>query len=68
MEAHAQRENILYTRVAMLRSDVVYMTPIDIWETQHMGVPDTENNLAIIPGVFPRNPLVSVPPQSTHFD
>eukprot|EP00977_Amphora_coffeiformis_P021406 scaffold9279_cov159-Amphora_coffeaeformis.AAC.6 len=56
MEAHAQQENIKYTRVAMLRSDVVYMTPIDIWETEKMGVHDTGNNLAIIPG-FGRYPV-----------
>ena len=54
MEAHAQTENIKYTRVAMLRSDVVYMTPIDIWETEKMGVRDTENNVAIIPGTYER--------------
>lgn len=52
MEAHVQREGIQYTRVAMLRSDVVYMTPIDIWETERMGVRDRTNNVAVIPGTF----------------
>lgn len=50
MEAHAERENVRYKRVAMLRSDVVYMTPIDIWETEKMGVRDRANNVAVIPG------------------
>ena len=52
MESHARQENIQYTRVAMLRSDVVYMTPIDIWETEKMGVRDRANNVAVIPGTF----------------
>eukprot|EP00980_Cylindrotheca_fusiformis_P020461 scaffold7514_cov67-Cylindrotheca_fusiformis.AAC.1 len=32
MEQHATTNNIQYNRVAMLRSDVLYVTPIDIWE------------------------------------
>ena len=52
MEAHEQRENIHYTRVAMLRSDVVYMTPIDIWETEKKGIRDRTNNVAVIPGTW----------------
>lgn len=56
MEAHAKRNNIQYSRVAMLRSDVVYMTPIDIWETEKTGVRDTQNKVAIIPG-FGRHPV-----------
>ena len=51
MESHEQSENIQYTRVAMLRSDVVYMTPIDIWETEKMGIRDRTNNVAVIPGM-----------------
>lgn len=40
----------------MLRSDVVYMTPIDIWETGRRGVHDVENKVAVIPG-FGRHPV-----------
>lgn len=56
MEAHAKKEKIQYSRVAMLRSDVVYMTPIDIWETERSGVRDTENKVAVIPG-FGKHPV-----------
>ena len=52
MEAHATREHIQYQRVAMLRSDVVYMTPINIWETGDPGVMDTENTVVVIPGTY----------------
>ena len=32
MKKHGQDNNIRYTRVAMLRSDVLFLTPIDIWQ------------------------------------
>jgi hypothetical protein len=50
MEAHAAQEGIRYTRVAMLRSDVVYMTPVDIWERGTAGKYDDSNRVAVIPG------------------
>jgi hypothetical protein len=50
MEAHAAQEGIRYTRVAMLRSDVVYMTPVDIWERGTAGKYDDNNTVAVIPG------------------
>lgn len=50
MEQHAQQAHITYDRVAMLRSDVVYMTPIDIWDTGTWGTVDQHNQVAVIPG------------------
>jgi hypothetical protein len=40
MERHATGHNIQYTRVAMLRSDVMYATPIDIYRLDD----DSNNN------------------------
>lgn len=48
MEFHANQEAIKYARVAMLRSDVLYMTPVDIWETG-TGILDVRNQTAVIP-------------------
>jgi hypothetical protein len=48
MTKHAAVKQKRYNRVAMLRSDVVYVTPINIYETanrQH----DTNNEIAVIP-------------------
>jgi hypothetical protein len=50
MEAQASRTGIRYSRVAMLRSDVVYMTPVDIWERGTPGIYDVSNRVAVIPG------------------
>jgi len=49
MQAHADDHKIAYDRVAMLRSDVMYMTPVDIFEI-HSQVKDTENKVAVVPG------------------
>jgi hypothetical protein len=48
MEQHAQQNNINYTRVAMLRNDVMYLTPIDIMKMDNVTL-DTENRHFIIP-------------------
>lgn len=48
MEQHAQRYNINYTRVAMLRNDVMYLTPIDIMMTDNATV-DTSNRHFVVP-------------------
>lgn len=46
-----------YRRVAVLRSDVLYLTPVDIWETGTRGVLDRRNRVAVIPDFanFPVN-------------
>lgn len=53
MEKHATATNVTYTRVAMLRSDVLYMTPINIWERGNVLAGthyDLDNGHAVIPG------------------
>jgi hypothetical protein len=56
MQDYAKRHSIEYTRVAMLRSDVVYVTPIDIWVGKNPSIMDTENRQVVIPG-FGRHPV-----------
>lgn len=68
MEQYERTHNITYDRVAMLRNDVVYMTPIDIYQTRankggsqkHDTTTTTDynnnNNVAVIPG-FGRHPV-----------
>eukprot|EP00977_Amphora_coffeiformis_P007994 scaffold1803_cov92-Amphora_coffeaeformis.AAC.17 len=63
MERHAAAQQTgdgsrtAYTRVAILRSDVFYMTPIDIWETGTLGTLDRRNRVAVVPNFanFPVN-------------
>ena len=57
MKEHASFQNIRYERVAMMRSDVVYLTPIDIFQSAPDGIFDTFNNHSVIPGFsqFPVN-------------
>ena len=52
-----RRSSTMYTRVAILRSDVFYMTPIDIWETGTRGILDRQNRVAVTPNFanFPVN-------------
>ena len=38
-----------YSRIAMLRSDVVYVTPIDVYETAKKKTIDRNNTIAVIP-------------------
>ena len=57
-------EGVRYDRVAMLRSDVVYLTPVDIWKyplsTTRLFASnssqtydyDTRNQYAVVPGGF----------------
>jgi hypothetical protein len=54
MKEHASFQNIRYERVAMMRSDVVYLTPIDIFKSH--GIFDTFNNHSVIPG-FAQGPV-----------
>jgi len=55
MEESAKRNGFEYSRVAMLRSDVVYMTPIDIFGLGP-GRIDTGNKHAVIPA-FSKYPI-----------
>jgi hypothetical protein len=52
MESHAAQHAVNYARVAMLRSDVFYMTPVDIWQ-RGGGVGktarDMDNRVVVIP-------------------
>ncbi|KAI2495534.1 hypothetical protein MHU86_18979 [Fragilaria crotonensis] len=50
MAKHASSHSIKYERVAMMRADVVYLTPIDIFRTAPEGAFDTFNNQSVIPG------------------
>jgi hypothetical protein len=51
-----RQTRIQYTRVAMLRSDVMYLTPIDIW-TEANGIhKNVANDQVVIPG-FGRHPV-----------
>ena len=52
MESNIQKH---YSRVAMLRSDVVYMTPIDIYQTGNASQ-DLSNSIAVVPN-FARFPV-----------
>jgi hypothetical protein len=50
MERYGAQHKVNYTRVAMLRSDVFYMTPVDIWQRGIAGhVRDVDNRVAVIP-------------------
>jgi hypothetical protein len=55
MHQYAKQNGIEYSRVAMLRSDVLYATKIDIYEIQP-NVKDEKNRVAVIPG-FGRHPV-----------
>ena len=56
MKEHASIQDIRYDRVAMIRSDVVYLTPIDIFKSAPDGIFDTFNNQSVIPG-FGQGPV-----------
>ena len=56
MKEHASFHNIRYDRVAMMRSDVMYVTRIDIFQSAPDGIFDTFNNHSVIPG-FARWPV-----------
>jgi hypothetical protein len=55
MKSHASQVGIEYNRVAMLRSDVLYVTPINLWENSR-GEHDHDNQVAVIPS-FGRHPV-----------
>eukprot|EP00980_Cylindrotheca_fusiformis_P015260 scaffold4247_cov66-Cylindrotheca_fusiformis.AAC.1 len=48
MEDHANQNNVEYTRVAMLRNDVLFLTPIDIMQLDKRTV-DSENQRFVVP-------------------
>ena len=50
MAMHASSQNIKYERVAMMRSDVVYLTPIDVFRSAPGRAFDKFNNHSVIPG------------------
>ena len=56
MEDESTKLGISYNRVAMLRSDVLYVTPIDIYRI-NTTLFDTNNKAAVIPGfaLYPVN-------------
>jgi hypothetical protein len=56
MRSHARAQGVEYGRVAMLRSDAFYVTPIDVWESPSTGRRDFNNSVAVIPG-FSRYPV-----------
>jgi hypothetical protein len=61
MEKHASSNGIKYERIAMMRSDVVYLTPIDIFRSAPSNSSsenrfDEFNNQSVIPG-FARFPV-----------
>lgn len=55
MKKNERVQGISYERVAMLRLDLVYMTPINIYNKVN-GDRDEQNNVAVIPG-FARYPI-----------
>lgn len=55
MERHAGEKNIKYTRVGMFRSDVMYLTPIDIMKLDKKTM-DVEQNQFVIP-IFEAYPV-----------
>lgn len=64
MEETAERLNKSYERVAMLRSDVMYATPIDIYENPENGHRDNDNTRIVVPGwgKYPVNDRMVVGP------
>ena len=44
-----EQQSQQYNRVAMIRSDVFYLTPIDIWDTARPGVADVSNQVVVVP-------------------
>jgi hypothetical protein len=65
MEQHATEHNVQYTRVAMLRSDVLYATPIEIYrldnnnssnDTDTGALFDHENRYVVVPA-FAKYPV-----------
>jgi hypothetical protein len=48
MKQGEAEHNKLYTRVAMIRSDTVYMTPIDVWRVNSTLI-DTNNEYTVLP-------------------
>ena len=49
MTTHAALHNIKYERVTMLRNDVVYLKPIDVFRSAPGGAFDTFNNHSMVP-------------------
>ena len=68
-QSHAQEVGAEYCRVAVLRSDGFFLTPIDVWELSCVGRTDSNNSVDVIPG-FGRYPvsdrLVYGPAKAVH--
>ena len=64
MAMHASSQNIKYERVAMVRSDVVYLAPIDVFRSTPGRSFDKYNNHSVAPGVslWPVNDRVLLGP------
>lgn len=56
MEEHASSHAIKYERVAVMRIDVVYITPIDIFKSADDRTYDTFNNKSVVAG-FAKYPV-----------
>jgi hypothetical protein len=65
MEDESKKLGIAYNRVAMLRSDVLYVTPIDIYRVNNTYI-DRSNKNAVIPGfaLYPVNDRMIYGPYS----
>jgi hypothetical protein len=50
MDASSKQFHVTYSRVGMFRSDVMFLTPIDIAKLNSGGKTDTHNHYAVIPG------------------
>jgi hypothetical protein len=69
MERHATLNNVQYTRVAMLRSDVLYATPIDIYRLDNSNSNSNNNNdttVAAAPWIDRENRYAVVPAFGRH--
>jgi hypothetical protein len=62
MERHATGQNIQYTRVAMLRADVMYATPIDIYRLDNHRLDNGNNNDTGAGALVDRNNSYAVVP------
>jgi hypothetical protein len=67
MERHAAGHNLNYTRVAMLRSDVMYATPIDIYRLDNYGLDSNSNNGTATGAVFDHENRYAVVPAFARF-
>jgi hypothetical protein len=67
MERHATEHNVNYTRVAMLRSDVMYATPIDIYRLDNYGLDNSTSNGTSTGALFDHENRYAVVPAFARF-